>query len=83
MATTAELAEAAKAEEAKAAEAAKSAAGKTGEDGAANQNLKGDTVPVKALTEERGKRQALESKIQQLETMSQDQIAYDAVGNPV
>lgn len=61
--------------------------GKPGEKGAADQKgadqKGGDQVPVAALLEERGKRQSLEAKLKQFETVFGDQIQYDSVGNVI
>lgn len=61
--------------------------GKPGEKGAADQKgadgKGGDQVPVAALLEERGKRQSLEAKLKQFETVFGDQIQYDATGNVI
>lgn len=49
--------------------------------GAADQKGDKNQVPVAALQEERNKRQALEAKMKQMESLFADQITYDSQGN--
>jgi hypothetical protein len=55
---------------------------KTGE-GAADPKGDKNQVPVAALQEERTKRQAVEAKMKQLESLFANQISYDSQGNVV
>ena len=64
----------------KAAAAAASAAGSSG--AAAWASGEGSKqVPIAALHDERNRRQALEAKIKQMESVFGDQITYDSAGN--